>query len=133
MGYNENNKFAEKWTRDEALEFVKEALTILEQNLDIFFAGEVAERQHTYRQAYWYLFDKFKDNDFDIIKREFENILESRCYVMGAKNKINPTMAIFGLKNHYGWKDKTEIDMNAKVSEGDPFKKIRDNLDEPDE
>ncbi|MDD4515655.1 hypothetical protein [Massilibacteroides sp.] len=136
MAAPKGNKFAETWTREKALELVEEALQILMDNEELFCAGEVAAIQKQYRQLYGYLFEKFDDEVFNTIKNRFENILETRMYVLGAKNKINPTMAIFGLKNNFNWKDKTEVDTKVDMHMNvDPFKQIRDNseIDETDQ
>ena len=34
----------------------------------------------------------------------------------GLKNKLNVAMAIFNLKNNYGWKDKQEVEHSGGVS-----------------
>jgi hypothetical protein len=57
--------------------------------------------------------EKFKDNEefTDTIKKIDEE-LENRLYKLGLKGKANATLVIFGLKNNYGWKDKSEVDQN---------------------
>lgn len=54
-----------------------------------------------------------KGDEFsDTIKRaklKCENWVEEGALT----NKINPTSAIFNLKNNYGWKDKTETDLTT--------------------
>lgn len=50
---------------------------------------------------------------FDAIKRaksKCENWIEENALT----NKVNPTTAIFNLKNNYGWKDKTEQDITSQ-------------------
>ena len=58
--------------------------------------------------------EKFKDHEIfsDTIKK-IENELENRLLKLGLKNKANPTLVIFSLKNNYGWKDKQEFDMSG--------------------
>ena len=59
--------------------------------------------------------EKFKDDEqFSDTIKKIENELENRILKMGLKNKANPTIVIFSLKNNYGWKDKTEVDTNIK-------------------
>ena len=60
--------------------------------------------------------EKFKDHEIfsDTIKK-IENELENRLLKLGLKNKANPTLVIFSLKNNYGWKDKQEFDMNINA------------------
>jgi hypothetical protein len=63
--------------------------------------------------AYWK--NKFKDNE-TIFKsiRKVDAILENRLYTGALKGKYNSTITIFGLKNNYGWKDKTETDITTQ-------------------
>lgn len=52
-----------------------------------------------------------KEQYFDTIKRaksRCENWVEEGALM----NRVNATSAIFNLKNNYGWKDKTEQDIN---------------------
>jgi hypothetical protein len=59
---------------------------------------------------------KFVENkEFSDTIKKIESELENRLYKYALLNKINPTMAIFGLKNNYGWKDRTEIDQNIHI------------------
>lgn len=115
MGYNENNKFAEKWTRDVALAFLNESINILKEDDSMIYIGQLAMAQDTYIELYGYLFDKFPDNDFQTIKKEFYTILQTRLFIKGANNDINATMAIFGLKVNHKWPDKVEQEINQKI------------------
>jgi len=56
---------------------------------------------------------KFAENeDFSrTIKKIYEE-LENRLFKIGVSGKANAAMAIFGLKNNYGWTDK--LDMTSK-------------------
>lgn len=54
-----------------------------------------------------------KDNFLATVKRAKQRVemhLEQRLYGQA------PTGSIFSLKNNFGWKDKQEVDMNAKVN-----------------
>lgn len=99
-------------------EFVKEQLDfILEEiltNKDIIYIGEIFETLPYSRQRYSEWAKAFEDVDeiSDTIKR-IDDILESRVNTAGLKGKANPTMAIFNLKNNYGWKDKNETDITT--------------------
>jgi len=63
---------------------------------------------------------KFKDDEIfsDTIKK-IEGELENRLFVMGLKNKANPTLVIFGLKNNYGWRDRTEVEHSGEMTLND--------------
>ena len=45
----------------------------------------------------------------EYIKQRFEN----RIFESALKNQANATMAIFALKNHYGWSDKQNVEIQA--------------------
>lgn len=45
----------------------------------------------------------------EYIKQRFEN----RIFESALKNQTNSTMAIFALKNHYGWSDKQNVEIQA--------------------
>lgn len=105
------NKYAEKYTLEEAHKIFSQALEILESDPQILFIGEVAVKQKIYRELYAYLVNKFSDDEkvFNAIKT-IETIIEARLNKAGLTNDVNATMAIFGLKNNHGWKDRTETD-----------------------
>jgi len=44
-------------------------------------------------------------------KKRVENWIEEHSI----NGDLNPAVSIFNLKNNFGWKDKTEIDMNANI------------------
>ena len=45
----------------------------------------------------------------EYIKQRFEN----RIFESALRNQTNSTMAIFALKNHYGWSDKQNVEIQA--------------------
>lgn len=59
--------------------------------------------------------EKYKDKAklSDTLKKIDEE-LENRLFKLALVNKVNPTMAIFSLKNNFGWKDKTETELTGK-------------------
>lgn len=68
-----------------------------------------------------------KDDYKDVIedaKLRIANHVMSRAM----KGDINPTIAIWVSKNHYGYKDKTEVDTNVTYS--DKLDKMKTALDE---
>ncbi len=54
---------------------------------------------------------------FDTIKKA-KNFIESFTEEQMLSGKINPAAAIFNLKNNWGWKDKTEVDIeNTQITQ----------------
>ena len=73
------------------------------------------------------------ENELDrieYIKQRFEN----RIFESALKNQANATMAIFALKNHYGWSDKTNVSIEAtqttKVDVSDMDEELKKQLAE---
>jgi hypothetical protein len=61
--------------------------------------------------------EAFKKNaEFSDTIKKVEEELENRLYKLGLKGKANQTVVIFGLKNNYGWKDRTEYNHNVNTS-----------------
>lgn len=127
------NNNAELWTEDKSLKFMKEALKTLKNDKEIMFIGSLAVKQSTYRQIYQYITDKFKGVEFNTIKKEINNIIETRLFESALTNSVNSTVAIFGLKNNHKWKDKFEFEGNTKTEINltpSQIKEINNNLDE---
>jgi hypothetical protein len=59
--------------------------------------------------------EKFKDKSrFSDTIKKIDEELENRLFKFALVNKVNATMAIFSLKNNFGWKDKTETELTGK-------------------
>ncbi len=58
---------------------------------------------------------KDKPEFFDSIKKALE-FCEAFVETMGMQGKANATMAIFTLKNNYGWKDVSQVEQTMEVS-----------------
>ena len=59
--------------------------------------------------------DYAKRDGFSDYIKELEGLAEQELIQGATKGKLNPTMSIFLLKNHHGYKDKSEQDINATV------------------
>ena len=96
-------------------EFVKKEVEgILDEILidkEIVYIGELFEKRAYPRENFSRWAEQFKNNEeiSHTIKR-IKELLEMRINIGGLKNKLNPTMTIFNLKNNYNWKDKSEVD-----------------------
>ena len=101
MAAHKGNKYAEKWTRDQALTLVTKAYDIVSE--DCYFISEVADRCDTYRDFFTYILQKFNDDEevFRIIKR-MQNKCEMIVAAKTAKGDIIPSLGIFILKAYHG-------------------------------
>ena len=57
-----------------------------------------------------------RDEFFLTIKRARDKV-EAKIEELSMRGKINPTMAIFNLKNNFGWRDQSQLDINADVKQ----------------
>lgn len=110
----QGNSNAEKWTLEETLAML-EKIEEEAQNDDCLWLGSALVKVGLYRDIWDYWKDKFKKQEsvFRTIKK-IDQIFESKLFESALKGKVNGTVAIFGLKNNYEWKDKTEQDVNLK-------------------
>jgi len=97
--------YTEEFVKKELDDIYSESL----QNPDVVVLGEILQKKPYSSQRFSEWAKKFKDNE-EISEsiRKIKDLFETRVNVGGLKNKLNPTMAIFNLKNNYGWRDKTE-------------------------
>jgi hypothetical protein len=109
--------YTEEFVSNELLEILKEVL----ENKDLIVLGEVFEKKPYSSQRFSEWSEKFKENDeiSESIKK-IKDVFENRVNVGGLRGKLNPAMSIFNLKNNYGWKDKTEQDVDV-TSGGKPI------------
>lgn len=107
------NKAAEKWTEESVLEVLNEMLSHLSKGKKgnivqanrIKLAGEIRLMCGVTKQRWSEWREKFKENaNVSDRMAMIEEILECRLVYSGSN------MDIFVLKNHYGYKDKTEVD-----------------------
>lgn len=103
--------YTEEFVREEVTKILDEIIS----NKEIVLLGEVFEKKAYTRQRFSEWAEEFKNikEISDTIKK-VKDILEERVNMGGLKNKLNPTMTIFNLKNNYGWKDKNETDITTK-------------------
>lgn len=104
----EGNKYAEKWTREATLEKLTEVMKCVE-SASCVYIGEALALCGVYGQWYSAMADKFKDDDevSETIKR-IDQAFEAKLVGKTLKGELNPTMAIFTLKNKHQWNDKSQ-------------------------
>jgi len=110
------NVNAEKWTESEALNIGNGLLDWLNIDNDdhIFFQEYLVDKHGLYEELISYLSGKY-DSFLKLIKR-CKKKQESKIVRYALKNKVNVTMAIFLLKNHHAYKDKTEQDVKMDTN-----------------
>lgn len=112
MAAPQENTNAEKWTLEDATNFMDKAVEISNKK-GFDFIGEVAKEQGSYIDVYDYIIEKFpalKDKK-TIIKRN----CETNCFSSGKKGDIVPSLAIMNLKSNHGWTDRSESTIKGKI------------------
>ena len=112
--FKEGNKDAEKWTEEATISILKDMAEFTIEN-EAYSLSTLLQKHRLYNDWWVYISEKFKNNDtvFRIIKG-IETSIESNII----NNTMDGTaksgaMAIFLLKNRYGYKDKTETDITT--------------------
>lgn len=120
------NKNAEIWTEEKALKIANDLIAWLSeepvlintmagqqiQNINLFKINFLAQNGHS-KELIDDLCDKFPL--FCELIKKAEQIQESKILQYSILNKLNPIISIFCLKNHHGYRDKKEIEMDSKV------------------
>jgi len=110
--FDVGNKAAEKWTLsettilfDKAIDLSKKAITLT----------DIAIELDLYPNIFDYLVEKFPE--FISKKKEILKLIENNTYKGALNGDFVPSVAIFGLKNNHGWKDRTETDITTNGKE----------------
>lgn len=105
----------EKITPDDALEVINKVYQYNIDNPDNYHLGYSLAMQGKYAQWWTHIYGKFQDNSAIVESmKNVETILEGRIVnrTMSGEAK-SAAMAIFVLKNNYGYRDKSEVDQNV--------------------
>lgn len=113
------------YTREFVLGEVTHLRDFLKENKAIFFIGQLLYDRGYSRQRFSEWARQFSDDEeiSDIIK-EIRAKIETNLASYGLQGKLNPAMTIFTLKNHHGWKDKTEVEHGVSSTLADLVKKV---------
>ena len=91
-------------------------LLALNDNKDIVFLNELLISVNLNTNTYGNIkSDNNQDDEIKYLIKTIDNILEQRLVVGALYNKLNTSMAVFILKNKYGYSDKQVIDNTHKV------------------
>jgi hypothetical protein len=89
---------------------------VIEDDSLYFLAQPLGQRGIPSSQ--WFKFKAIATDDKAILDAmiRIESMLENRLVTGALQNKINNTMAIFLLKNKYGYKDNKQVDQNITIT-----------------
>jgi hypothetical protein len=125
MAAEKGNKYAEKITREKALEVAQQALDAIDD--ECFFLDDICDKIGIYRDKFYYILEKFEDDEeiTDLLKRAKGR---SAAFIQkkAAKGKdVNPVFGIFVLKSVHGFVEtsKVENDVNLKSDLSSLYKK----------
>ena len=114
------------WTEEKVLELGEDLITWLKaSDENVWFERFLYEEKDLYPQFISEMRDKYP-KFAELIKRA-KKIQEGKIVDGTFKHQLNPTMAIFVLKNHYQYTDKTQTELT--ISE-QPFFKDDDDEEE---
>jgi len=129
MAAAKGNKNAEKWTVEEARKLSLKALEAVGD--DCYFIAAIAEKCETYRELFFYLMNKFNDDEivFNTIKRMY-NKCESIIWDKSARGEMDKTIGIFALKSLHGLMETSKLitDQNIKTIEQATDKELDEEI-----
>jgi hypothetical protein len=129
MAAAKGNTNAEKWTVEKARKLSEKALEAVSD--DCYFIASIAEKCDTYRELFFYLMNKFNDDEivFNTIKRMY-NKCEAIIWDKSAKGEMDKTIGIFALKSLHGLMETSRLvtDQNIKTIEQATDKELDDEI-----
>ncbi len=109
MAAKKGNKYNERWTIEASTELFDKALTLAKDGA--ITLTDIANELDVYTDVFEYICNKHKD--FSPIKKRILSQIENNTYKGALNGDYIPSVAIFGLKNNHGWKDKTEVEQTV--------------------
>ena len=130
-GAPKENKNAEKWSIEEATDFMSQALELSKKD-GYDFIGEVAKKMNSYVDVFDYICDKFPE--LESYKKHIKRNCEVNCFSSGKKGDIIPSLAIMNLKSNHGWTDRVSatnenVNYNTEITK-DEVQSIKDALED---
>jgi len=111
-GAPKGNKNAEKWTYEDAVDFLEQSLKLSKEE-DYDFLGEIAKTLGSYIDVYDYIIEKYPE--LSHYKSHIMRNCEANCFSNSKKGKINTAIGIVNLKSNHGWTDR--LDQTTKGKE----------------
>lgn len=98
------NKHNQKYDKQGVIDYFENALNVLKEKPEIVFIGQLAVELDTYRDIFSQLHKRFPKETRTLYDK-IRNIIESRLYVGALQNDYNASIAKFGLKVNFKWKE----------------------------
>ena len=105
-----------RYNSDKLTKIIKSIETqVIEDDSLYFLAQPLGQRGIP--SAQWSQFKLLAKDNTEVIDAmiRIESMLENRLVTGALQNKVNTTMAIFLLKNKYGYKDNKQVDTNITI------------------
>ena len=120
MAAKKGNKYAEKRNKGEILRLINAVFVFAESNKS-FYLNTVLREYDLYNEL-WSIWKRRFEADIEVLQaiKRVEDLIQENLYNGALVNRFNPTMAIFGLKNNWGWKDKIEQNIDH-TTQGKPL------------
>lgn len=118
-----------EWTEEAAMALASALEAWMEEDEEHIFFQEYLAKHRIRNATIANLSSKYPE--FQKIIKDLKVIQEYRINRLALKQKINPVMAIFLLKNHHGYTDKQEIkteNLNYNYDPGDLRQKTQEQL-----
>lgn len=104
-GAPKENKNAEKWDYETAVDFFNKA-TELSRNSQYDFLGEIAYDLEVDKGTFDYLVEKYPD--LKHYKNRIKSNCEVNCFRNMKKENINVATGMINLKSNHGWTDRND-------------------------
>lgn len=109
MAAPKGNKYNERWTIEASEEVFNKALELARGGAVTL--TDIAIELDLYPNVFDYICEKHKV--FISKKNILLRYIENNTYKGALNGEYVPSVAIFGLKNNHGWKDKTEVEQTV--------------------
>ena len=117
MSDNKATRIGNRFKLEKLSKIIKSIETqVIEDDTLYFLAQPLGQRGIASSQ--WSKFKSIATDDKGILDTmiRIESMLENRLVTGALQNKVNTTMAIFLLKNRFGYKDNKQVDQNITIT-----------------
>ena len=116
MNDKKATRIGNRFKLDKLSKIIKSIETQVIESEDIYFLAQPLG-QRGIASSQWSKFKSIATDEKEILDTmiRIESMLENRLVTGALQNKVNTTMAIFLLKNKYGYKDNKQVDQNITI------------------